>query len=1431
MDQAKAPSAGSTQATGNSRGLFRRAFATRGAIRGSKGSGAPAGRRMRAALATLALAIAAFALTAAPALAAPTVTTPGVSKVSYTTAHVSSSVDPVDGVAAYNFEVSTNGTTWTPNAGGFFFNKETLNADLSGLEGGTQYFVRLVASSGFSIPDPPETVSAGPDPSLTTLTADPPTIPGAVTATNVLSVSATGSAKVIRPVKSDDLKCHFEYITDAQYKANELASDPLFQGATPADCAENPIKKEDAGTEKAVTAQLTGFSPETTYHLRLVAENAAPGVVTKDAASTFTTPTVAKPVVIATDDASRVQYKTATFTGIVQRPTGEDPGLNTECHFEIISDAQFTANEGNGAPGFTGASSAPCQQNPITSPGQTSVKAIGTAFFEPETTYRLRLVAENAGGSDVKDASNTFTTTALIEPVVTVGSPVAGYTTAEVSGTVNPEGCNDYENVSGSFEYSIEPANPASWTGSNVGYGLAGDICNATTPQAVGGTIEGLQPSTTYAVRLSATNYFSFNVFSSEPYPEFTTQPLAAPSASCDAVTGVTATGAHFSCVVNPHAPAGPLSALGKKAYETKWHFECTPECKDANGNVIGGIIQGEEGAQPVAGDVKRLDPNQEYEVRLVISGDGGGETVVDTFNTPLIKPTVKAAAGGSDGKGGYTIQGIVNPNRSNVSDCKFEWGPNSADYAFTAPCSPAPGDKSQPVTVEAHLSGLNPGVVYHYNLLATNAAGKAESGDQEFIPTLDPAENCANEQLRKENSSLALPECRAYEKVSPSGKEGFDAILVTYDGGDRVRYDSGAGNIAQSGLGSLTNNYVATRSAAGWETIPNLNGSSGSLYDAPSNFELGAGPEAYSSDLLSSMWYGPKNGSGRDIYLRRPDGTFTLLAKGEGLVSQELIGGASNDLSHLFITPAWFALPPWGPGVYEFLGTGNEQPPRRVDVDNSGSPITTCSFGGGASATKEFNSGNGRVVLVRVAGGCGGTNPPADELWARIDGTTSIDVSASQCNRTAADPGGVCNAPLGSGGCTTSSSNTGVGVEAGPGCRFLKFQGATPGGSRVFFTTRQQLLDADIDETNDLYACDIPAGIPAPVGRGNHCSAFRQVSAGDPSGAVVESAGTISENGATAMFTAKGVLADNEDALGEEAVAGDHNLYAWHTDGAHPDGQMTFVGRLDSDDLRGGQLQAPQATPDGRYLAFTTTSQLLDTDTDQARDVYRYDVETEELTRASTNVFGVAGNGAGFEARISPATTTVTNPTSNHHATTTISDDGQKIVFTTSEALSAADGNGESDAYLWTPGRVSLISTGSVGGGASSSVLSGGVLAAISGSGRDIYFQTRGALTPADGDDAVDIYDARVGGGFSFASAATCSGDGGGCQAHAPAPAPGSAPVTARPSADPGNVKPCPKGKVAKGSKCVKKKHKKHQKKSHKKTKRTASHGRGGNK
>jgi hypothetical protein len=1417
---ARAASTRSIDATAKSGSEICGSVALRGAPRDSEGRGRPSDRRARAVLAILALVIAAFAITAAPASAAPLATKmEGVSDISYASAAAKGKVSsPCAGFCgtSWEFQYATSESgPWSPGPGGFISgvsepaveNKSVEgNFEGFGLKGGTEYFLRLSASTFFEeqtleAVDP----TAAPYQSFTTLAVDPPVLADPVTAGPVLSTSATATSMVTRPANADpafDVSCHYEYVTDEHFSTEG------FTGATVRQCGQNSISPDKVNGEgKAeVTAPLGCTSPliepaeeclepSTSYHLRLVAENGAPGFVTKEAASTFTTATkVAPPSVIVTDDASEVAQNTAKVTGEVQRPAGADPALNTECRFEYVTDQQFTDA------GFEGALIAPCAENPITGEAPADVSA-GLGGLKPNTTYHLRLAAENDGGSDIKIAADTFTTIAAELPIVTI-DPVEGgtYTTAHVSGTVNIDDPGQ-SNAPTRIDFSTDEVN---WSPFEV------PTPSGTGPLVVQHDFTGLQPSSTYFFRIIS-KYSSNSweeglangevAFSPEPNPSITTGELFPPTAEGLEVSEITGSSARFTATVDPHTPAGPLNQAAKNAFASHWEFTCTPECKDANGNTIEGTVQAEEGPQSVTGLVKRLEPGAHYEVTLLIHSEGGDGSEVEPFDTLAVPPTVKSTPGGSDGEGGYTLQGLVNPNNHQVTGCEFKWGPTAPNYAFSATCSPMPVSGSKPLTVEAHLDSLNPDVKYHALLVVTYDAGtKATGVDQEFEATLKQPEICANEQVRRENNSLVLPECRAYEMVTPPGKEGFNAGFGGYAAdGDRVAFGSGAGNILRSGQNGLNNAYVTNRTATGWETIANLNGSSGSVYDAPSEVDV-VGPTIpyyYSKDLLKSLWAFHKRGGpdGYGVYLRNPDGTFTEVGPLSTKTTHALLSYAdstitSGDLSHVVLSASKDAgSPEQGPGLYEYLGTGNaESDARRVDVDNSGTPVHSCT-GRASDAHNNAISTDGRVIVFTALGHCG-NDPRENEIWARVDGATSFNVSASQCDRVApADP---CNAA------------------AEP-----HFQGMAKDGRRVFFTTTQQLVNEDTDLTNDLYSCDIPAGTPAQVMPANPCSPLRQVSGGASAGADVEGVLSItsglittypgvSDDGSTVYFTATGVLAGNKDALGGGAVAGDHNLYVWRQSAAHPTGQTTFVANLRLADQFLRRLRSPETTPDGRYLIFTTVNQLVATDTDTSADVYRFDADTEELTRVTTNVFGVAGNSDGLDASISGDAT---------------SDDGQKIAFNTTEALSPADGNNAPDAYLWTPARVSLISAGSVG--------SGGTGASIDASGRDIYFDTQGALSPADGDDSGDVYDARVGGGFSFAPTPACIDEG--CQPDAsPVPEKKQASSTQPSSGNPPSQKPCPKGKVRKHGKCVKKPRKNHGKRNHGKR---AAHKRGGGK
>ncbi len=631
-------------------------------------------------------------------------------------------------------------------------------------------------------------------------------------------------------------------------------------------------------------------------------------------------------------------------------------------------------------------------------------------------------------------------------------------------------------------------------------------------------------------------------------------------------------------------------------------------------------------------------------------------------------------------------------------------------------------------------------------------------------------ADDCPNASLRAQNNSTQLPDCRAYEQISPEFKEGFAPAPIGFTDDGRLSYVSN-GNYNNNGNGNAGipggNGYLATRTGSGWFSAGLA--PSGPDYITSSLLSPSATgrafPVAFSSDLRSTVWLmrrGDQPGTVLDLYVRDPDGAFTL----RGSAPDQSTGGggtssvsASDDLSHVVFTLN-------SGETYEFVSTGGDQR-RAVSVDNAGHSLVS---GPGCASTSVSGyhaiSADGHVIFFQCtpAGG-----EESDGVYARVGGTTTIAVSRTQCSRVPSDPGGACGAP---------SSAT--------------FVGANADGTRVFFATNQQLVNGDIDSTRDLYECDIPAGTPAPVGSVNPCQDLRQVS-GATSGANVQS-GTpgladqtrISDNGSRAYFVATGALTANPGANDAPAMAGDDNLYVWTRDAAHPDGDTRFVAKLDPADTSStGMSYMRQTTDDGRYLVFVTHAPLIDhgphADTDTASDIYRYDAATGALARLSTDADGQGGNQAGADATFIPIGYSPALP--NRPAPRgAMSDDGGSVVFSTDETLAPNDTNGTLDIYLWHDGQVSLISSGkpSADGsfpnpgayfGAAPPVVQG----LISPSGRDVFFTTTAQLTPSDLDTVMDTYTARVDGGFFTPTPTPCSGDG--CQSPPSAPPPAASP------------------------------------------------------
>ena len=172
---------------------------------------------------------------------------------------------------------------------------------------------------------------------------------------------------------------------------------------------------------------------------------------------------------------------------------------------------------------------------------------------------------------------------------------------------------------------------------------------------------------------------------------------------------------------------------------------------------------------------------------------------------------------------------GKINPSELETS-YRFEYGP-SEHYGQVAPITPDENaGEENPIKsnitgdheVEVKLIGLIPHIVYHYRLVAENKDGVTASEDHSFS-FYSP--QCPNESVRQQTQAEYVPDCRAYELVSPSNAAGTQL----YAGGPNSGYATGPSRFAYVGVfgtipeaggypidagGDL---YIATRTDSGW--------------------------------------------------------------------------------------------------------------------------------------------------------------------------------------------------------------------------------------------------------------------------------------------------------------------------------------------------------------------------------------------------------------------------------------------------------------------------------------------------------------------------------------------------------------------------------------------------------------------------------------
>ncbi len=414
------------------------------------------------------------------------------------------------------------------------------------------------------------------------------------------------------------------------------------------------------------------------------------------------------------------------------------------------------------------------------------------------------------------------------------------------------------------------------------------------------------------------------------------------------------------------------------------------------------------------------------------------------------------------------------------------------------------------------NLPGLEAGAKYRFRIAAHNALGGVHGEERSLTaPTLptEPA-GCPNDQFRTGPSAL-LPDCRAYEQVTPADKGSQDLFAhggsvdhgIPAEDGERFGLSTGDPLGSAPGSGSGPNGsghaygYFFTRAATGWQvagTYPPEAGQSGyqALALTPDLTRIGVLRSEFTNAYAHAGPYGVLAGPPGGPYatLAEPAVDQSFLEAARGAADTWIEGGDPSlgkvvffSLDHS-LDPAAASSVPAAHALYEASAAGV----RLLQVDDAGQPLNPCGavLGAGYNIGANFANGaistNGSRVFftspppvgqrLELPASCEESVAPP-QLYARIDGSRTIEVSAPEAGMPAS------NAPA-------------------------SYQGASANGSRVFFTTTAELTadDAGIHDEEALRIqpgnrkadAHLPRGIghsggrhprrsPRPDGTGGH--------------------------------------------------------------------------------------------------------------------------------------------------------------------------------------------------------------------------------------------------------------------------------------------------------------------------------------------------------
>jgi hypothetical protein len=692
-------------------------------------------------------------------------------------------------------------------------------------------------------------------------------------------------------------------------------------------------------------------------------------------------------------------------------------------------------------------------------------------------------------------------------------------------------------------------------------------------------------------------------------------------------------------------------------------------------------------------------------------------------------------------------------------------------------------GDQSESVELRNLPTG-----VYHYRAIAESSLGRTESPERTFTVL---------------SIFAGLPDGRAWELVTPPDKYGAPVEALTREGGLILAAVDGDA-LTYVANGAITEEAPANRSPEMQQVLSVRGAGEWNSQDIATpqteaqGILLGHTPEyrLFSPDLSISLVepFEPEpmlaaGSSGETMYVRA-DAPLAPDSSERSLYEQ---AGANSG----YLAPGYLPL------ITEATAPEASLPVDAVFLDGTADLSHVVFEAGGALTGSSSGAGlyelaGGKVEFVSELPGGGVASESAlgyDHVQASA---IAADGSRVVWTDSQSRPGHLYMRDVPASSTVQLDRAQGV---AEPTTGEAKFQTASADGSRVFFTDTQPLTPGSTAEPTkrlaDLYECEMVA-----QGEGLECELHDlTVSLGSGEHAAVESRLLgASEDGSTVYLAARGRLAENENAAGEQPKAGANNLYELHDEGGV--WTTTFIAVLsgaDSPDWDEGLNVVPEDTsyqtarvsPNGRFVAFMSQRGLTGYDNEDLsseksgerldEEVFLYDSSAQRLTCVSCDPTGArptgvldeefSGEGLGllvdrvrawvgqWLAGSIPGWTAQSISTALVQSRY-LNDEG-RLFFDSADALvpnvrvrtrreevkGASESVGVENVYEYEPAGVG----GCEGGSGCVGLISSGASANESAfleatpSGNDVFFLTAAQLLPQDTDTAFDIYDARA--------------------------------------------------------------------------------------